>query len=769
LLSFIFYITDVSAGIDDFISQQVTNQITRTSTSAISKSLNDNLIIPQLRVRNASGHVNDFSLSPDEQLFAVLHQDNTVRVWDSRLGVQRPTIMAHDASKVLPLAKTNSVLIAATTGIVSRYDVLTGKFLNQLTGNNDAIIAMAVSIDESLLLAAHKNGKIVSWNLNTFSKTNEFPSGYEDNLTNLIISPDNRYFVSTSESGKVDLWQLNDGKKIAELTQLSESLMAIAEDTASILTVDSDNQLLQFDARTHAQINSRQLANSDSVIAAAINSKLDNIAVSTDAKAVKLFNSSGEILQEIPVDEDMVQLAFIHDGEQLLGTDQKGIIRLWQSSTGLELLKLIATTTGWTVLDNKGRFDGSEPGLSNVSWDADTKNLPLDSFSEHYYEPGLLAGHLAKKQSFINRQPLQVQAGITLPPEVSINFPDNNRQAGQTFSVTVQLTDSGGGIGGQKLYHNGKVVEEKAISSNTENELNGKLTRTTRYNIMPLAGANKFKAIGENKMGIESSPISQALNFSGNTPETVLHIMTVGINRYKDPSLNLDYSVADAQSIAEMLSQKKLLSFNKVIEHSLFNEKASKTAIIDTLKNTANFGQNDVLALYFAGHGLAINGEWYFMPYETTLQNNANAYTKLGISAQEIQSLLSGISAQKIIVMIDSCYSGASLDTFRQLQNTQRHFGRSVSKSVGVVFLAATRKDQEAAELKDLGHGLFTYVITSGMKGEADNMPIDRNVTAHELVNFSTSRIPTFSRKYLSASQEPTSFTIGDDFGLLRK
>ena len=117
--------------------------------------------------------------------------------------------------------------------------------------------------------------------------------------------------------------------------------------------------------------------------------------------------------------------------------------------------------------------------------------------------------------------------------------------------------------------------------------------------------------------------------------------------------------------------------------------------------------------------------------------------------------------------MVDACYSGAGLKEFRKLQDTQRHFSRKLSKSVGVVVLAATRQDQEAVELSDLGHGLFTYVVSEGLIGKADLKPKNFEVSAHEISDFSTETIPAFSKKYIGASQEPTSFTMGSDFVLL--
>lgn len=140
------------------------------------------------------------------------------------------------------------------------------------------------------------------------------------------------------------------------------------------------------------------------------------------------------------------------------------------------------------------------------------------------------------------------------------------------------------------------------------------------------------------------------------------------------------------------------------------DEAATKTAIIKQLKNSIQSSQRD---------GLAFEGEQYFLPHETELKEDQDYFTKVGVS-----------------------------------QYTQRHFSRGLSKTAGVVVLAATRKDQEAAELSDLGHGLFTYLVAvEGMIGKADLKPVNNIISTHEISDFSTANIPLFSKKYLGASQ----------------
>ncbi|NOQ13447.1 MAG: hypothetical protein GQ583_03070 [Methyloprofundus sp.] len=248
-----------------------------------------------------------------------------------------------------------------------------------------------------------------------------------------------------------------------------------------------------------------------------------------------------------------------------------------------------------------------------------------------------------------------------------------------------------------------------------------------------------------------------------------IHVVSVGINEYSDPRLNLDYSVADATAIAKIIADKNLEQYGKVEHQGLYNHQATKTNILNYLGNLKQYSQDDVLVVYAAGHGIAIDRKWYFLPYETTLQKNTDEYTKIGISAKEFQDVLAKNNAQKVFVIIDSCFSAAGLAAFRDLQDTQRHFSRDLSKSVGVVVLTAARYDQKAAELPELGHGLFTYVVTRGMEGMADIQPRNAKISAHEVAEFAVQTIPIFSKKYTGASQEPAAFVIGPDFELLRK
>lgn len=758
--------------LDSFISNQVQNQISRQVSAGISKNLNDNLLIPQLKIRNESGEIKDFTLSSDERYYNLLHQDGTVRVWDSKLGVQRPTIHPNGKhfTKVVSSSSSSVVLIGSADGKIYVYDILTANPIIELdSASNREVMAMSVSKSENILAAAYSDGKIISWDLKGFKRIASLNTNHEDELTNILVTAEGKSLMAAGTSGFVELWNLEKGQMEVSLPKQSGSTLGLWENaSAELIYVDSNGNLKWLEQPNNRVRLNRKIEGGNALTSASVSSIANLLALSTSAKQIKLFNLNGlSFTKEIKTTENISNLQFINQGKQLVGADEKGVLHVWDIGLASELLKLISTDSGWTIVDNVGRFDSSERGMPNVSWLAGGKDIPIDNFSENYYEPGLLSTHL-NNNAFINQQPNKVQEGINLPPEVILTVPSGS-SAGEEIKVSFEIIDTGGGIGEYRFYHNGKIVDKSLLDDSSDTEVDDKLHRKVSYNIVSVAGLNKFKVIAANKMAIDSQPQQQSIQVGGAETPAKLHVLVVGINKYQDNKLDLTYSVADAQSIASALSNKNKLVFNDVITYGLLDQDATKNSIADKLAQIADNSLNDVLVVYFAGHGIAINGEWYFLPHETTLQANEQYLTKVGISAKQIQELLAKIPAQKILVMIDSCYSGAGLKALENLQNSQRHFSRALSKSVGIVVMAATRKDQEAMESSELGHGLFTYIVNNGMQGAADLYPRDQKISAHEVANYSAATIPTFSKKYSEASQEPTSFTIGEDFILLRQ
>ena len=116
--------------------------------------------------------------------------------------------------------------------------------------------------------------------------------------------------------------------------------------------------------------------------------------------------------------------------------------------------------------------------------------------------------------------------------------------SGNNVALQLDVYDRGGGINKINVYQNGKLLNNKDIIKSQQNGQNHNAEhQLLTLNLTPNAGKNTVKVVASNEMGIENS--STELSFDGLTKASTspIRILTVGIDKYSDSSLNLAYSV----------------------------------------------------------------------------------------------------------------------------------------------------------------------------------------------------------------------------------
>jgi len=237
----------------------------------------------------------------------------------------------------------------------------------------------------------------------------------------------------------------------------------------------------------------------------------------------------------------------------------------------------------------------------------------------------------------------------------------------------------------------------------------------------------------------------------------------VGINKYKNPALNLNYAEPDARGIVEFFKQKGEGLFKKVEVLEIYNDQATKEGIIRRLKHLENTNPQDAVLIYLAGHGENIDDRWYFIPHELTYPEREEDVKTKGLSSDELSGLIKNIKAQKILVLVDACKAGAVLVAFRGFED--RKALSQLARSTGVHIIAASTKDQFASEVKDLGHGVFTYTLLEGLKGKASGGT--EIVTVRKLMSYIEERLPDITKRYKREAQFPVVDSRGMDFPLV--
>ncbi len=396
-----------------------------------------------------------------------------------------------------------------------------------------------------------------------------------------------------------------------------------------------------------------------------------------------------------------------------------------------------------------------------MAWIANQAALPIDNFSQRYYEPGLLAKDFAERPAFASQPTAAVSDGIFLPPQTTITVaPGGPYQLGQAIDVTVNAEDRGGNIGTIRLFHNGKLVPGDFATLHDETRNNVKV-RQAVYRVQLTAGSNIFEALAVSDQGIDGVPVSATVTAPGTRALPTLHIVTIGINKYKDARLDLNYGVPDALAVLKAFNVSTASVFAKIVEYRLTDDAASRQNILDLMKGLRGVRADDEVVIFYAGHGEIFNNQWYLIPYDVNLASDADA-ERSSISASELRDAIVHIGAERIMIFVDACKSGGSIETLASALD--RKVLREVAREAGVAILAATRRDQLAAELPSLGHGAFTYVVLEGLAGRADRDPADGQITVSKILRYSIETLPAMTEKLGSLPQVPVAYQRGTDF-----
>src|SRR5262249_38245551 len=112
-----------------------------------------------------------------------------------------------------------------------------------------------------------------------------------------------------------------------------------------------------------------------------------------------------------------------------------------------------------------------------------------------------------------------------------------------------------------------------------------------------------------------------------------LWVLAIGVSRYQDPQLNLQFADADARAIAgTLLRQRGGPGYRDAHISLLVNEEVTRESILNSLQRfLGQAGPDDVAVIFVAGHGVQdrASGSFYFLPFPATATNLVTAALRI--------------------------------------------------------------------------------------------------------------------------------------------
>jgi hypothetical protein len=757
----------LAAGLAVALPPPASGQAIRSQTNRVTNAIQNQIrqaIRPRLTVKNPAGKVLALAMTPDGKLLVIALADKSLRLFDLANGIEQARIDAgrETVAVVRISGDGRRIVTGGDSGTVTIIDVASAAPARRIESRQGAIVALDLTRDGGKVATAGRDRSVALWDAATGARLAALPPGTAD-VTSLAVSPDGSLLASGAADGSVRVWRPASAAAPISLAAAGPVRGLRLGDNGRLVTASADGVVQLF--APNATAPQRRFRAASAASSAEIDADGRYVAVSDPDSRVHIVDvESGNALRALEAPAGSASFVVVDvNRRRVLTGGADGAVRVWNLSDGADLAQIISTLNGWAVVDDKGRFDGSQQGASDVQWTANQTNLAIDNFSDGYYEPGLLARRMSDQPNFVAPAPASVADGIYLPPQMSLAASPGPYAEGQEIEVTVRAQDQGGGIAGLRLFDNGKLVPPEALQGERNETQNGVAVVIRTYRLRLVAATNRLEAVAANQQRADAVPAQLDIAASGRPELPTLHILTIGINKYRDAHFDLDYGVPDARAILRQLSQSTAGIFRRIVSYELLDQAATRSRIVETFTAFRSMPPGDVLVVYVASHGEIVGDEWYMLPHDTSFAS-LDDVARTGIGATALRDMLSRAGAQRVLMLIDSCKSGGSIETLAGAMDRRQL--RLLGREAGVAILAAARKDELAAELPTLGHGAFTYVVLQALAGKAMADDGSGRVTAGDVLDYSARALPRLTRTVADYVQIPVAYRRGDDFAL---
>lgn len=232
--------------------------------------------------------------------------------------------------------------------------------------------------------------------------------------------------------------------------------------------------------------------------------------------------------------------------------------------------------------------------------------------------------------------------------------------------------------------------------------------------------------------------------------------LLIGTSQYGSGFAQLPAAVKDVEALRRVLQHQDIGDFDEVIP--LLNPDPQEMGT----KIEHVFGErrrDDLVLLYFSGHGVKDeNGNLYLTTRTTRKNDRGGLIRSTAIAARFVQEIMSDSRANRQVVVLDCCFSGAfaeglvakddgSIDIKHQLGGE----GRAV--------LTSSTSTQYSFEQEGSDLSIYTGYLVEGMETGAADLDEDDVISVDELHEYASVRV-----QRASPAMKPEIYTVKEGY-----
>lgn len=422
--------------------------------------------------------------------------------------------------------------------------------------------------------------------------------------------------------------------------------------------------------------------------------------------------------------------------------NREGLVKLFNPLTANEVATLVSLNeNNYFIGTPDGYYKTSKNAISNNIFFEQNENIySFDQFDLKYNRPDIVLQRLGSQnkeliekyhQAYLKRLEKngikQADLAVDLHvPEIIIDKQNIGRIAeNKTLQLKVKAQDSKVNLKSIQIYVNG-VPLYKGDGINITNQK----TYEQIFDIPLSAGENKIQIQCQN---IKGSKSPKELFFVRNEQIQLpnVYILGIGVAEHADKRLTLDGTDNDIRDLISYYKSQKGEYIQDVFVDTCINKSALKSRLNHLEKTAQQAGVDDIVILYFSGHGLFYKDRYYIKLYNSSWDNTNLAET--GVEYDSLVNILENIPCRNRLLLLNACQSGefdVEQNTFEQMQIL---FNDLREQRGIMVFVPANAKQNTGTGIKDvssyghpiksiMGHAILNVLTNSESQNKELNV-----------------------------------------------
>lgn len=552
----------------------------------------------------------------------------------------------------------------------------------------------------------------------------------------------------------------NNGKSIG--------IWYIKYDIANYNSEFKETVYSEYETESGKEVLSKSLAKTNDILPFHATSEKGEYFALCDAtgKQFKIYNGNAEEIVDLSESNILMPKCFFMEeiGKLIVtgsNTSLATLIDLKQKKIIGQLANAI--NDNFFLITTDLYYMGSKDFIKNMRFKYNSEIFSFEQFDAYLNQPHKVLRAFGSSDSLLIKAYetayLKRMKVLGIKPDSKINFasvPDfqyinlQEEKSGK-INFSISINKGAGKLKQLVVLNNGTLVHSESISESQSAHFEKTISFETT------SGINRFEFIVKDENGLESPRTSRLYN-NTSLVKPNLFLVVIASEKFKDNRFDLAYAVKDAGDMAKTMSNSK--SFNKIEVRKLFNQSFSPDSVKQLKDFFGKAGINDVVMVFFAGHGyLDEDLSYYFPSYYTDFTDpkiNSVAY-------KEFEKLFQQMKPIRKLMFIDACFSGEVDDDIytddqeeeekkkkeeRDIRLAGKTFAQTTAMEMAKVVFSDLRQNSGATIISSAGgteaayegekwnNGLFTHCVLEGLSNYKADLNRDKKITLSELQKY---------------------------------